>query len=226
MVIKGHMIKAVIFDFDGTLADTLPYFIKAYDAALRSVGFVLDEKGIAQTCFNKSEYVICKNLGIPEQTEVFAQTYFSAVKDLFKRAPLFDDTIEVLNFLKGHNIKIIVITFAYRWYVDQMMSQFDLKNYFDFIISKDDVISPKPHPEAVLKAMDKLQITAKETLIVGDSKSDILMGKAAGGKTVLFTRKEYDLFYSFDELKKTNPTYIITTLLQLKEIVLRSGFLL
>lgn len=214
------MIKAVLFDFDGTLADTLPFYIKAYDAALRSVGFVLDEKGIAQKCFSKSEYVICKDLGIPEKTEVFAQTYFSAVKDLFKRAPLFDDTIEVLNFLRDRNIKIIVITFAYRWYIDQMMNQYKLDTYFDFIISTDDVTSPKPHPEAVLKAIDKLSITADETLVVGDSKSDILMGKVAGSKTVLFTRKEYDLFYSFDELKKTNPDFIITNLSQIKKMLL------
>ena len=214
------MIKAVLFDFDGTLADTLPFYIKAYDAALRSVGFVLDGKEIAQKCFGKSEFVICKGLGIPEKTETFAQVYFSAVKNLFKHAPLFDDTIEVLNFLKDRDIKIIVITFAYRWYIDQMMSQYKLDAYFDFIISTDDVTSPKPHPEAVLKAIEKLQITLKETLVVGDSKSDILMGKAAGSKTVLFTRKEYDLFYSFDELKKTNPDFIVTNLSQIKKLVL------
>jgi phosphoglycolate phosphatase-like HAD superfamily hydrolase len=101
-----------------------------------------------------------------------------------------------------------------------MISQYKLKTYFDFIISADDVTSPKPHPEAVLMAIDKLQIIANDTLLVGDSKSDILMGKAAGSKTVLFTRKEYDLFYSFEELKKTNPDYIIFNLSQLKKIVL------
>ncbi|MCL4360383.1 HAD family hydrolase [Patescibacteria group bacterium] len=214
------MIKAVLFDFDGTLADTLPFYIKAYDVALRSVGFVLDEKEIAQKCFGKSEYVICNSLGIPEKTELFAQAYFSAVKDLFKHAPLFNDTIEVLNFLKDRNTKIIVITFAYRWYIDQMMGQYKLEPYFDFVISTDDVVSPKPHPEAVLKAIEKLKITAKETLVVGDSKSDILMGKAAGSKTVLFTRKEYDLFYSFEELKKTNPDFIVSNLDEVKKLVL------
>lgn len=214
------MIKAVLFDFDGTLADTLPYYIKAYNAALRSVGFVFDEKEIAQKCFGKSEYIICNSLGIPEKTEAFAQAYFSAVKNLFRNAPLFDDTIGVLNFLKNRNIKIIVITFAYRWYIDQMMSQYKLENYFDFIISKDDVTSPKPHPEAVLTAINKLSIMAQATMVIGDSKSDILMGKAAGSKTVLFTRKEYDLFYSFEELKKTNPDFIVTNLGEIKKLVL------
>jgi HAD superfamily hydrolase (TIGR01549 family) len=214
------MIKAVLFDFDGTLADTLPFYIQAYDAALRSVGFILDEKEIAKKCFGKTVYSACKTLGIPEKTEIFGQVFFSAIKDLFKKAPLFDDTIEVLNFLKDHQVKIIVITFALRWYIDQMMDQYTLSKYFDFIISADDVMNPKPQPEAVLKAIDRLQIKPEETLVVGDSKSDIVMGKSAGSKTVLFTRKEYDLFYSFDELKKTNPDLIISNLSQLKKMVL------
>jgi len=213
------MIKAVFFDFDGTLADTLPYYIKAYDKALQTIGFKLSEKEIAQNCFGKKENVICKALGVPEKTEEFAQSYFLAVKELFKKAPLFEDTIKTLNFLKDHNIKIIIITFAYRWYIDQMIKQYKLEKYFDFIISTDDVINTKPHPEAVLKAVDKLKIRPEETLVIGDSKNDILMGKAAGSKTVLFTRKEYNLLYSLNELKKTNPTYIIGNLFKLKEML-------
>lgn len=214
------MIKAILFDFDGTLADTLPFYIKAYDAALQSVGFKFNEKEIAKHCFGKSESVICKTLGVPDKTEEFAQAYFSAVKELFKKAPLFEDTISILNFLKDHNIKIIVITFAYRWYIDQMIKQYKLERYFDFILSTDDVVNIKPHPEAVLTAITKLKVRPEETLVIGDSKSDILMGKAAGSKTILFTRKEYDLFYSFDELKKINPDFIVTNLSQIKKLVL------
>lgn len=213
------MIKAVLFDFDGTLANTLPFYIKAYDHALKSIGYEFNEKEIAQKCFGKKENAICTSLGVPEKTEEFAQAYFSAVKKLFKQAPLFTDTLPMLNFLKEKGIKVIIITFAYRWYIDQMLKQHDLELYFDFIITANDVINPKPNPEAVLKAIDKLMIKPEETLVVGDSKSDILMGNSAGSKTVLFTRKEYDLFYSFDELKKTNPTFIIDNLLKVKEII-------
>jgi len=112
-----------------------------------------------------------------------------------------------------------VITFAYRWYIDQMMSQYSLQPYVDFVISKDDVVNPKPDPEAILKAVDRLSIAIDESLVVGDSKSDILMGKAAGSKTALFTREEYDMFYSLEELKKTDPDFIVTRLSQIKKIV-------
>lgn len=213
------MIKAIFFDFDGTLVDTLPFCVNAYDQALQRIGFKFDEKKIAQTCFGKKEDFICNSLGVPEKTELFAQTYFNAVKELFKNAPLFDNTMDTLNFIKSKGIKVIIITFAYRWYIDQMLKQYGLENYFDLVISRDDVKNPKPNPEAVLKAAEKLGIKPEDTIVVGDSKNDVLMGKSAGSKTVLFTRKEYDLFYDPEELKQTNPDNIVDEIYKLKEII-------
>jgi len=213
------MIKAVIFDFDGTLVDTLPFYIKAYDQALKKIGFKFTDKKIVQICLGKKEDVICKFLKKPEKTEEFTQAYFQSVKKLFKKATLFEDTIETLNFIKDKKIKMIIITFAYRWYINQMLDQYKLRDYFDFIISTDDVVHAKPDPEAVLKATDKLKIKPKETIVVGDSKNDILMGKSAGSITVLLTKKEYNLFYNIDEIKKINPNHIIYKISELKKLI-------
>src|SRR3989339_83064 len=216
------MIRAVLFDFDGTLANTLPFYIKAYDKAIKSIGFKFDEKTIVEKCFGKKEKTVCDSLGVPEKTKEFTDSYFLAVKELFRQAPLFAETLPLLDWLKKQGIKIIIITFAYRWYIDQMLKQYNLDDSFDFTISTDDIVHPKPHPEAVFTASKKLGVPPKNTIVVGDSKSDILMGNEAGSKTVLYTRKEYDLFYSLEELKKTNPTYIIDYLSKLKDIVLKS----
>lgn len=213
------MIKAVLFDFDGTLANTLPYYIKAYDHALHAIGKKLSKKDIAQKCFGKKEEEICKTLGVPQKINEFAHAYFFAVKNLFKQARLFKDTLPILKFLKKKKIKIIIITFAYRWFIDKMMEQYDLQKYIDFIISTDDVVNTKPHPEAVLKTVEKLKIKPQETIVVGNSQNDILMGKSAGSVTVLFTRKEYDVFYSFDELQKTKPSYITDSIQMIKQFV-------
>lgn len=124
------MIKAVLFDFDGTLADTLPLYVEAYDKALRRLGFIWDRRKIVQNCFGKKELDICTSLRLPEKTKEFADAYFSAVKELFKQALLFKNTNEILNYLKQKGIKIVIITFAYRWYIDQMLKQYDFANYF------------------------------------------------------------------------------------------------
>lgn len=54
------MIKAILFDFDGTLANSLPYYVKAYDRALQKFGFKWSKKQIGQNCFNKKEDVLCE----------------------------------------------------------------------------------------------------------------------------------------------------------------------
>jgi len=210
------MIKAVLFDFDGTLVNTLPYYLEAYDKALKQIGFNIEKKNIAEICFGKKELDVCKSLGVPEKTEQFANAYFLAVKDSSKKAPLFSDSIEILKYLRSKNIKTVIITFAYRWYIDGMINHHNLNKYIDLVISQNDVKQSKPNQEAILKVTDIFKIQPNETLVVGDSKSDILMGKNAGSKTALFTKKEYDLFYSFDDLKKTNPDYIIEELSELK----------
>ena len=120
------MIKAILFDFDGTLANTLPFYVKACDQALQKLGFKWDERKIVQNCFGKNENVICEALGLPKKTQEFTDTYFSAVKKLFKQAPLFEDAIDILDLIKSKEIKIVIITFAYRWYIDQMLKQFKL----------------------------------------------------------------------------------------------------
>ena len=213
------MIKAILFDFDGTLADTLPYYVKAYDKALQKLGFKWEERKIVQNCFGKKELDICKYLGMPERTEEFTEAYFSAVKELFKNAKLFNNTLDTLRFIKNKGLKIVIITFAYKWYIDQMLKQYRLEDYFDLVISTDDVVKAKPDPEAVLKVVDKFKLKSNEVLVVGDSKSDILMGNSAGGKTVLFFPKVYDLYYSFEEIKKANPTYNIDKISKLKEMI-------
>ncbi|MFH0772737.1 MAG: HAD family hydrolase [bacterium] len=203
------MIKAVLFDFDGTLADTLPFYIKAYDVALRACGLSKSDKEIVENCFGKRVEDTCTYLGIAEKTEKFSTAYFDAVKILFKDAKLFGDTIKTLHYLQENNIKLAIITFAYRWYINQMMKQFNLISLVDLIISADEVTKPKPDPEAIYKATTLFKIKPEDTMVVGDSKSDILMAKAAKSKSVLIFPKDYSRYYDFEDLKKTNPDFTV-----------------
>lgn len=213
------MIKAVLFDFDGTLANSLPYYVKAYDKALRKFGFKFTEKEIGQNCFNKTEETICKNLGIPEKTEEFRKAYFDAVKELSNEVKLFDDCIETLDFLIEKDIKIVIVTFAYRWYINKMIKQYQLDKYINLTISADDVERSKPYPDAVLKAISFLKINTNETIVVGDSINDILMGQAAGSKTVFFAPKEHEAFYDIEKIKSLKPTYVINKILEIRNLI-------
>ena len=213
------MIKAVLFDFDGTLANTLPFYVRAYKKALKQIGFELKEEEIVKQCFGKKEDIICAKLGLPEKTAEFAKSYFEGVKTLFKTAELFPDTLKTIEYLRKRNIKIAIITFAYRWYISKMMNQFELSPLIDLIISTDDVKEPKPNPESVFKTAHYFNVQPGETMVVGDSKSDILMAKNAGSKSFLMFPKDYTRFYDFAELQKTNPDFTISSINELTQYV-------
>lgn len=213
------MIKAIFFDLDGTLVNTLPLYIESYDKALKEHGFVFSDKKIVGTCFGKTEENICKNLDIPNKTTEFTKTYFAGVENHFNKAKLFEGTLEFLDLCVERQIKLAVISFAYRWYVDKMIKKHSLSKYFPIVIGYEDVKKPKPDPEAVFLACNKLEISPEDTMTVGDSKSDILMGKQANSKTVLFRPSNYNLFYDLETIKKANPDKIIQNLQQLKRSV-------
>lgn len=213
------MIKAVLFDFDGTLADTLPLYVKAYDTALKKIGFQFNTEKISRTCFNNKEDKICLALGVPDKIKDFTNAYFSAAKSMFKEIELFDDSITTLQFLKKKGIKNVIITFAYKWYIDSVLKEKNLQGYFDLIISADDVKNSKPDPEAVLKTQKLLNLNTDEMIVVGDAKNDILMGKNARVKTVLFSPKNYSLYYDKEDLYNTRPDHIINRISELNKII-------
>lgn len=213
------MDKALLFDFDGTLADTLEFYIKAYGYALKKLGVIWDNKEIVENCFGKTESDICGKLGKPDEVDNFQRNYFLAVKKLFAKAKLFGDTMPVLEFARKSGYKLGIITFGYRWYIDMMLKQFNLDNYFDKVISSNDVTKIKPDPEAVLKICKQLNVEPNQTYVIGDSKSDILMGKAAGSKTILVTPEKYNYFTNVKEILTAKPDFVIKNLEDIKGII-------
>ncbi|MFC1711250.1 HAD family hydrolase [Patescibacteria group bacterium] len=211
------MIKAILFDFDGTLADSLPLYIKAYDRTLKHFKFQFPDKKIVNTCFSKSEELICKNLNIKD-VHTFKEIYFSAVSEFYKNIKLFPGVLKDLKFYQRKKIKLAICTFAYRFYIDKMLNKLDLTKYFELILSSDDVLKTKPNPEMAQKACQALKIKCSSSLMVGDSKGDILMGNAAGCKTILFFPKNYQNIYDYEKLKTTNSDFIIEDIGQIKKI--------
>ena len=204
------MVKAILFDLDGTLVDTLPLYLKSYRLALKEQGFNLTDREIVDICFSHSEEIICNKLGIPEKHLEFRNTYFGGVLNHFTEGKLFNGVIKCLNLAQKKHLKLGIISFAYNWYVLEMVKKINLTPYFQVIIGFNDVKEAKPKPEAVILACNKLNILPKESMMVGDSRGDILMGQAAGSKTTLFYSKGYELFYDLKTLKACHPNNIIS----------------
>ena len=214
------MIKAVLFDLDGTLINSLGNYLQAYKEIFKFYGFSLPDTEVVKRCFGRTEETICKELGIPEKAEEFRNMYFGYVRKALPNLRLFPDAIDTLKHIKNRQVVVGLITFAHDWYMKRTSQLFHLAQYAKVMISFDDVKNAKPNPEAVIKACSDLGIDKKEAFVVGDSRSDIFMGRNAGSKTVLYTPEENRKFYNFDELEKeAKPDFVVKHLSEISGLV-------
>lgn len=211
-------IKAIIFDLDGTVVNTLPFYIKAYDLTYKYFGFNLTKNQIINN-FPKKLTDQCKELRILDKVEEFKKIYLKNIYKIFTKAKLFDGFIDLMSFLKEKKIKTAIVSFAFREYVDFIINNLDLRSFFNVIISFNDVKNAKPDPEAVLLVGKKLNVLSSNMLVVGDAKSDMLMGRAADSKTCFFYPKQNQEIYSEEKIKDIDFDYKINSLRQIEKIL-------
>lgn len=175
------MIKAVIFDIDGTITDTNVLFLEAIKEAYRE--FTGEEKPREFFVFTlgipSPETV--RKLGIPEkQREAFINRWQELIKLGMPRVRLFPGMREVLEALHEADIPMAIVTAKVRSEMSYQFDRFGLNHLFRFILCAEDAPRPKPYPDPLLVACEKLEISPKEALFVGDSIYDITAARLAG----------------------------------------------
>lgn len=176
--------KAIIFDFDGTLANTLPI---CYDA-FQNVFKKFDNKDLSseeiKAMFGPSETGIIRENLINSNKEQAIEWYYQ--KYLENHCYLVNRNVEIdkmIKHLKDHGIKLGIVTGKARS-LDISLKALQMNQLFDVIVTGDDVIHPKPHPEGIIKALSLLSVENKEAMYVGDSDADIQAGIEANVHTV------------------------------------------
>lgn len=198
------MIKAILFDMDGTLVDSEKYYTKmSYRWALQYRD--VDKRDIYQivgTNMDKTYRIMSKLAGLSyDETKKSYDEYFS-VHPMDYNDYLFDDVKDVLPKLCDY--KLAICTLSSRDMLNKFISDTGL-NCFDLLLSNDDVKNPKPSPDIYLKAIERLGVNKEETLVIEDSSTGIKAGKNAGictlardGSRFFIDQSEAD--YIFDDL--------------------------
>jgi pyrophosphatase PpaX len=199
-------LRAVLFDFDGTLAPTLPLWISAYQVALKHYGQTLTEAEVLQHCFFRdwSEIATALNLGSATKFQLRVETCLQAA---FLEAVLFPLARSVIERCRAQGMQTALVTSSPRHIVGGALTRLDLYALFDFTICGDEVQNYKPHPEPVTTTLLALNCDAANAIMIGDSHADILAGKAAGTRTALFLPDDHHRFHNTDRLYATEPDH-------------------
>lgn len=214
------MFKAVIFDFDGTLAETKESIIKAVQKALSDVGCIVDDHFIERRIGIGGRLVIKEALEdnkIPYTDSLIeklvARAHTARLKFL-NNVKVFDGTSELLDALHGR-IRIALATMSGRKAIDILLRENGLAKYFEVVISADEVLKPKPEPEIFLKCAEKLGLDPKDCVVVEDSVFGVEAAKMAGMKCIAVTSGAY----TAEELRREGSDLVVTSINDKEEIL-------
>lgn len=185
------MIKAVLFDMDGTVFDTEPIYRRGWIRAAKEVGFDVDmDLFFARICgLNMTDIAACvyRFYGDDtpfEQMRTLRRGYLD--EDLESGIlPFKSGAPEIFGELKKRGIKLALATSTGRKTVDRYLQMSGLEGVFDAIMTGETVTHGKPHPEIFLTAAERLGIAPAHCVVVEDSHHGIHAGHAAGMKTVM-----------------------------------------
>lgn len=127
----------------------------------------------------------------------------------------FDGVFETVQTLKRSGYKLAIVTTKKRNVVEKGLRLSKLDQFFEVVVTLDDVENAKPDPEPLLKALKQVDSTPEEAIMIGDNSHDILGGKNAGTKTagVAWSLKGREFLDTF------KPDYMLENMSDLLEIV-------
>lgn len=214
------MIKNIIFDFDGVIADSEILVAKAFSKYLKSIDIVFSEKEFSTYAGNKTFQVIDElsaKFNIHDKNKFF-DDIMNIAKDIYTKD--LEAVKGVTGFLENNDKKIFIGSNSIKKRILMGLRKIHLENYFstDTIFSADLVKNPKPHPDIYLEATKKHNLNNNETVIIEDSAVGVRSGIAAGIKVIGLTAgKHWHEDRSSQELIDAGALYVINSYDQLKE---------
>ena len=191
-------VKAVLFDLDGVLVDSIDAWHHTYNGIIRHFGAKpIPKKEFRKIFGNTIEKNVKMIINIPaKEANRLAIKHF---KKNMNHVDVFPQTKDVLEKILRSKLKIALITNTPKRILTPVLKHHKLKKYFKVIVTVDDVKKGKPAPDMALKACKLLKVKPKNTILIGDTKNDMLAGKRAGCVTIGYKIKGD---YKIDNLRE------------------------
>jgi phosphoglycolate phosphatase len=211
--------KTLVLDFDGTIADTR-------NSIVRTIQFTAKELGLPEA----KESEIIRLIGLPLKNTLIQAMHISNEKLLDEAIALYRakyneisiDTVELfpnvkdtLEIIYNQGITITIASNKGRNGLTSSLKKLGIIQYFSVVLGEQDVQNKKPAPDMVLRILEETKSTPKETLVVGDTTYDILMGQQANCITCGVTYGNH----TENQLKAQGADYIIDDFKTIIEII-------
>ena len=183
MRIEG--IRAVLYDFDGTLADSTELIMRCYRHTMTAhLGECPPDEEWLSGFGTPLEAQIARFARSDAEAAAMLDTYrehqHTLHDEMLRPFPGATETVEAL---ARRGVALAIVTSKHRRSTLRGMDLCGITGWFPVIVTPEDVTHAKPHPEPVRVALEKLGVAPREALFVGDSPHDMAAGRAAGTRT-------------------------------------------
>jgi beta-phosphoglucomutase len=187
------MIKAILFDLNGTMIDDMEYHARAWSDILNNdlkANLTIEE--VRKEMYGKNSEVLIRVFGEGKFTEEEMDKLSIEKEKRYQKE--FSPELKLINGLdrflveaSNKNIKMAIASAAIPFNIDFVLDNLHLRKFFAAIVSADDVVTSKPHPETFLKAARLLNTPAQDCIVFEDAPKGVEAAQNAGMKTVVLT---------------------------------------
>lgn len=190
------MIRAALFDLDGTLVDSLPELHAGAVLAARELGLVEPGRETIGRMVGRGIRVLCERLADwwraadPRAAELSTETALEVLERIWtgmsgEGAAELPGAFEGVRALKAAGVRTALVTNKIRPMTEAFLSSHGLGELFDVVLTGSDAERLKPAPDLLRLALEQLGVSAREAVMVGDSANDALAARAAGTDLML-----------------------------------------
>jgi pyrophosphatase PpaX len=207
--------KAVVFDLDGTLVDSVELITVSFQHAIRKVlgREVSREEAVAHVGMPLREQMVMVS---PEHAEALVAAYreFNH-REHDRMLRLYDGIVHLLDRLKQAGVRLGLVTSKSRYTTQMAFDLTGIENYFDATVCADEAAQNKPSAEPILFCLAKLGASPEDAVYVGDSPADLRAAHAAGVTPIAVTWGVFDV----ETLAAEKPAVVVHTISELADVL-------
>jgi len=216
--------KMLLIDVDGTLVDSVPDLAYCIDEMMIALGLpIRGEAAVRQWVGNGVERLVKRGLLNQLDGEPEAELYAKALPifmDLYadntsKRSCLYPGVTEGLAYMKAAGYRIGCVTNKAAQFTLPLLKDLGIFDAFEIVVSGDTLAKKKPDPLPLLHAAEKMGVAPEDSMMLGDSKSDVKAARAAGFQIICMS---YGYNHG-EDIRDYNPDAVVDSMQEIEALL-------